>query len=118
VIQPLLGNVVDAMREADGGTARFRRFAGFGGRAGQQNNNTPNGPQNAQPLSPVDQATQDLQTAIDDPNSNADVIKTRLDTLRQAKSKATQDLAVARTALRAVLTVRQEAVLVDRGILD
>jgi hypothetical protein len=41
-----------------------------------------------------------------------------LDTLRQAKSKASQDLTVARDALRAVLTVRQEAVLVDRGILD
>jgi len=115
VIQPLLEKVVDAMREANGGAARFR---GFGGGPGQRNNNSQNGAANNQPPSPVDQATQDLQAAIDDPNMNSDVIKTRLDTLRQAKSKASQDLTVARGALRAVLTVRQEAVLVDRGILD
>jgi hypothetical protein len=118
VIEPLLEKVVDAQREAGGGTARFRRFGGFGGAPGQQNNNSQNGAANNQPLSAVDQATQDLQSAVDDPNANSDVIKTRLDTLRQAKSKASQDLAVARDALRAVLTVRQEAVLVDRGILD
>jgi hypothetical protein len=110
VIRPLLEKVVDAQSEAGGGRARFRRF----GPGGQQNNNS----QNTQPLSPVDQATTDLQAAIDDPNSNSDVIKTRLDTLRQVKSKASQDLTVARDALRAVLTVRQEAVLVDRGVLD
>jgi hypothetical protein len=115
VIQPLLEKVVEAQNEASGGTARFRRFAASFG--GQRNNNIPAAPTN-QPVSPVDQATQDLQTAIDDPNVNSDVIKTRLDTLRQAKSKASQDLTVARDALRAVLTVRQEAVLVDRGILD
>jgi hypothetical protein len=118
VIRPLLEKVVDAMRESDGGAARFRRFNGFGGPPGQQNNNTQNPAPNAPALSPVDQATQDLQTAVDDPSVNSDVIKTRLDTLRQAKSKATQDLTVARDALRAVLTVRQEAVLVDRGVLD
>ena len=117
VIRPLLEKVVDAMRESDGGAARFRRFPGFGGPPGQQNNNTQNAA-NAPALSPVDQATQDLQSAVDDPSVNSDVIKTRLDTLRQAKSKATQDLTVARDALRAVLTVRQEAILVDRGVLD
>ncbi|HEX4055968.1 MAG TPA: hypothetical protein VHX86_17020 [Tepidisphaeraceae bacterium] len=109
-IEPLLEKVVDAQREADGGMARFRRF----GRPPGQNNS-----QNSQQqLSPVDQATENLQTVLDDPNSSGDQIKARLDTLRQAKSKAVQDLSVARDALRAVLTVRQEAVLVDRGILD
>lgn len=111
VIEPLLEKVVDAQREADGGMARFRRF---GQMPGQRNNS-----QNSQQLmSPVDQATDNLQTVLDDPNSNSDQIKARLDTLRQAKSKAVQDLSVARDALRSVLTVRQEAVLVDRGVLD
>lgn len=118
VIRPLLEKVVDAQNEAGGGAGRFRRFGGFGGAPGQQNNNTQNAAPNAPALSPVDQATQDLQAAVDDPNINSDVIKTRLDTLRQVKSKASQDLTVARDALRAVLTVRQEAVLVDRGVLD
>jgi septation ring formation regulator EzrA len=112
--------VVEAQDEAGGGTARFRRLGGNNRpqNNNNQNNTQNNSPQNAQPLSPVDQATEDLQTAMDDPNTNADVIKTRLDTLRDAKSKAAQDLTVARDQLRSVLTVRQEAVLVDRGILD
>jgi hypothetical protein len=112
VIEPLLEKVVEAQREADGGTNRFRRF---GQRTGANNRQTN---QQQQQLSPVDQADQALQDAVDDPNSNADLIKTRLDTLRQAKSKAMQDLSVARDALRSVLTLRQEAVLVDRGLLD
>ncbi len=111
VIEPLLEKVVDAQREADGGMARFRRFMP---RPAQQNNSQ----NNQQQMSPVDQASVDLQTVLDDPNSSADQIKARLDTLRQAKSKAAQDLSVARNGLRSVLTIRQEAVLVDRGILD
>jgi hypothetical protein len=112
VIQPLLFNVVEAMRDANGGNFRFRQFGP------RQNNNAQNSQNSQQQLSPVDQASEALQTAIDDPNSDPDLIKTRVDTLRQAKDKATQDLTVARNALRAVLTVRQEAVLVDDGILD
>jgi hypothetical protein len=114
VIEPLLEKVVDAQRESDGGMARFRRFAGAMG----QQNASQNGRQNSPPPSPVDQASTDLQAAVDDPNSNEDKIKTRLDALRQAKTKASQDLDVARNALRSVLTTRQEAVLVDRGLLD
>ena len=107
---PSLEKVSDALRESQGGTARFRFFQ----RNGQNNTQQPGN----QPQSPVDKASADLQAALDDPNSSADLIKTRLDVLRQAKAKANQDLFEARNELRAMLTVRQEAVLLDRGIMD
>ena len=64
------------------------------------------------------QASADLQAALDDPNSNPNLIKNKLDALRAVKTKANQDLPAARNKLRTVLTVRQEAVLVAKGILD
>ena len=110
-ILPALEKVADAQLEAGGGTARFRIF---GGPPGQGTN----GPQNNPNPSAVDKASADLQAAVDDLNSNPDLIKNKLDTLRDAKAKASQDLLVARNELRSLLTVRQEAVLVARGILD
>jgi hypothetical protein len=113
-ILPALEKVADAQLQAQGGTARFRNFGGPGGPGGQGTN----GPQNNQNPSPVDKASADLQAAVDDLNSNPDLIKNKLDMLRDAKAKASQDLLVARNELRSLLTVRQEAVLVARGILD
>ena len=109
-ILPALEKVADAQRESQGGFARFRRQ--FGGPG--QNNTQPPGEQ----LSPVDQASEDLQAALDDSNSSDDLIKNKLQILRDAKAKATQDLSVARDNLRSLLTIRQEAVLVERGLLD
>lgn len=108
-ILPALEKVVDAQRESDGGWARFRRQFQQPGQPTQQP---------GEQLSPVDQASEDLQTVLDDPNSSPDLISNKLQILRDAKSKASQDLVVARDALRSLLTVRQEAVLVTRGILD
>jgi hypothetical protein len=110
-ILPALEKVAEAQLQAGGGMGRFRNF---GGPPGQGTN----GPQNNQNLSPVEKASADLQTAVDDPNSNPDLIKNKLDMLRDAKAKANQDLLVARNELRSLLTVRQEAVLVARGMLD
>ena len=55
---------------------------------------------------------------MSDPNANTDLIKNKLDILRQAQDKAKQDLNVARGQLQALLTERQEAVLVENGLLD
>lgn len=103
-LAPLLQNVATATMEVQGGRARFARFFG------QQ--------QSTQPNSPVDQATKELQAALDDTNSSADLIQTRLDALRHAKDAARQNLRAAQDALRQVLTLRQEAELVTRGFLD
>jgi hypothetical protein len=62
--------------------------------------------------------TQALRTAVDDANSTADDLKGKLAALRDARKKANGDLEAARNDLKKVLTQRQEATLVTRGILE
>jgi hypothetical protein len=81
---------------------------GFGGGGG--------GP-TTQP-SAVQTAMTDLQTTLDDQNASPDDIKGKLQILRDARSKARQDLVVAQQDLKSVLTQRQEAVMVLMGYLD
>jgi hypothetical protein len=101
---PLLQNVATAQQEVQGGRQRFARFFG-------QQSTIP-------ATTPVEQATTDLQAALDDTNSSGELIQTKLDALRHAKDAARQSLRAAQDALRQVLTVRQEAVLVSRGFLE
>jgi hypothetical protein len=101
---PLLQNVATAQQEVQGGRQRFARFFG-------QQSTIP-------ATTPVEQATNDLQSALDDTNSSGELIQTKLDALRHAKDGARQNLRAAQDALRQVLTVRQEAVLVTRGFLE
>jgi hypothetical protein len=109
-IRPYLEKVVDAYN-----ASQVFRFGGRGrGGPGGMGNGGPNG----QPPAPVQKAINDLQTAIDDPNSPSDLIHNKLDGLRQARDKAKQDLIVARGQLQALLTQRQEAVLVEYGLLE
>jgi hypothetical protein len=110
-IRPYLEKVVDAYD-----ASQVNRFRGGGPRNGTQ------GPNNQRPTSPnvsaVQQAASDLQSTLSDPNAPSDLIQNKLDTLRQAQDKAKQDLTVARSQLQALLTQRQEAVLVEYGLLD
>jgi hypothetical protein len=134
-IRPYLEKVVDAYNAAQ--VARFGG-PGFGNRRNQngqngpngQNGNQPNGnqqnstpprptpPPSNVPVSPVQQAVTDLQTTLDDPNSPSDLIHNKLDVLRQARDKAQQDLSIAQSQLQGLLTQRQEAVLVQYGLLE
>ena len=103
-VAPLLQNVVSAQQELTGMRQRFARFLG---------------PQLSKPApSPVEQATADLQAALDDTNSSPELIQTKLDALRHARDAARQNLRAAQDALRQVLTERQEAELVYAGMLD
>jgi hypothetical protein len=97
----------------------FGRGPGGGGGGGGNNQRQFGGGFGAttQP-SAVQNALQDLQTTLDDQNASPDAIKTKLQTLRDARSKAKQDLVVAQADLKSVLTQRQEAVLVLMGMLD
>jgi hypothetical protein len=111
-LMPYLEKVVDAFQ-----ATQVNRF-----RPQNQNQNGTQGPNQQRPnnanVSAVQQAASDLQDTLSDPSANSDLIKNKLDILRQAQDKAKQDLTVARGQLQALLTQRQEAVLVEYGLLD
>jgi hypothetical protein len=100
-ISPSIQKVIDAM------TADNQRIGGM------PRVRTPGQMQSA-----IQLAMMDLRGALDDDHAPANLIKTKLDALRQAKVKADDDLEQARNQLRMVLTVRQESVLVANGLLD
>jgi hypothetical protein len=60
----------------------------------------------------------DLTTTVADPAATPDVLKGKIDALRQARQKAADDLTAAQAALKANLTQRQEAVLLVNGLLN
>jgi hypothetical protein len=115
-IQPKIEAVQTLQRDLNGG-----RFGMFGGnrprRGGQDGGNNPQGGATTQP-SGVQAAMTDLENTLNDQSAGADQIKTKLDTLREARTKAKQDLAQAQQDLKSVLTQRQEAVMVLQGFLD
>jgi hypothetical protein len=116
-IEPKIQTVMQDQRDA---TPRFGFFGGRGGRGGRGGGGGFGGGFGGPTTEPsaVQTALQDLQTTLDDPNASPDAIKAKLETLRQARSKARQELAVAQADLKSVLTQRQEAVMVLRGILE
>jgi hypothetical protein len=59
-----------------------------------------------------------LNTALASDSTSDDDIKTKLQALRDARKKAQDALDQAREDLKKVLTVRQEATLVQFGVLE
>ena len=114
-IQPKIEAVMTLQREAN--PNRFGMFGGNRGRRGGGDANNPQPGATTQP-SGVQAAMNDLQNTLDDQSAGADQIKSKLDALRDARTKAKQDLAQAQADLKSVLTQRQEAVLVMRSILE
>jgi hypothetical protein len=88
------------------------RAGGFGRNRGG------NGGGGDRPASPVATASQDLRNTLDDKAATDEQIKAKLAALREAKTKAKEELAKAQSELREVVSVRQEAVLVRDGLLD
>ena len=74
------------------------------------------------PLEPSVQETQDaskaLKTLVDDAQSNANELTATIAKLRKAREAFTAVLNKAQDDLRAVLSPRQEAILVERGTLE
>jgi hypothetical protein len=68
--------------------------------------------------STLSQRRQELRTTLQNPNASEAEVKLRIESLRQARIDAREKLAQARKELADVLTQRQEAVLIDRGILE
>ena len=119
VLQPQIEKVQTLQRSANyrggfgllygnadnGGGGRGRGFRG-----GQQPDNTP--------PSAVEQKSKELATAIQNKDTKPDEYKAKLAAYREARTQAKADLGKAQESLREVVTVRQEAVLVELGLLD
>ncbi len=117
VIQPLLEKVQTIQRETM--SSRFggfgRRSGGPGSPGGNQGDQGQRGPGGQGGGSPESQA---LRTALESDSTSADEIKTKLAALREARKKSQAQLEQAREELKKVLTLRQEATLVQMGLLD
>jgi hypothetical protein len=105
VLQPKLEKVMNAQRESRSG-------GGFGGRT------RGGGGGDTQPTTAVGKASADLRTAIDNKDTSGEELTKKLAALREARDKARADTAAAQKELKEVLTPRQEAVLVNSGILE
>jgi len=113
LIQPKVEKVTTLQRDTRGG-------GGFGrpGRGGPPGGGGGAAPADAAPLSDVAQKAKDLQTVLDNKDAKPEEIKAKLTALREARTKAAEDLKKARAELTELLTQRQEAVLVEMGILE
>lgn len=103
-------------------TLQFQSMAGRfgggrGGRGGGPGGGGPGGAA-AAPTTPVSEATAALQTLLENKDATPEQIKAKLTALRDARAKAKEELTKAQAELREVLSVRQEAILVERGLLD
>ena len=67
--------------------------------------------------SPVALANRELQRSIEG-NASADELKAKLAALREARTKAREELSKAQQELRELLTTKQEAALVMMGMLE
>jgi hypothetical protein len=128
VLEPRLTKVMEANRAVGGGMrgmmgmmGGMRGQRGQGGPGGdqggaQQADRRGRGPQGEQTA--VDKAVTDLRTTLENSSASPEDIKTKLTAVRQAREKAKADLAAAQADLKKILTVRQEAVLVEMGQLE
>ena len=113
VIQPKLEAVTKAQNDARVGGRGGRGGPGGGGGGGG-----PGGGGGGQPQSDLAKASQELRTALDAENATPETIAAKLKAVRDARTKAEEALKTSREELKGVLSERQEAVLVSRGILE
>jgi hypothetical protein len=107
-IQPKVEAVMTAQRDVQAGGMRGGRGrGGFGG-----------GAQPTANQSEVQAAQAALQQALDNKDSPPELIKEKLQALRDARARAREVLKKAQTDLQSLLTQRQEAVMVELGILE
>jgi hypothetical protein len=133
-LEPLVTNVMDKQRAASSGMRGMMRMFGPGGPGGQPGQGGGPGAPGGQPgqggggpnadrpprdfRGEPDPDVEALQAALDKQDTPAEDIKAKLTALRTSRTKKEAELKTAREELRKVLTVRQEAQMVLRGILD
>ena len=107
-LEPLIGQVMDAQREARMGMG-FGGFGGGGGNGGQGgNSNRPGGRSSPE--------VKELQKALDD-KASAEAVKAKVAKLRDARKVKEAALEKAQEELRKALSPRQEAGAVLVGLL-
>jgi hypothetical protein len=127
VMEPRLAKVMELSRQANaGGRGMMFGMMGRGGRGGPggpggdqggpQGDRRGRGPQGEQTA--LDKAMAQLRTTLENQSATPEEIKTQLTAVRQAREKARQELAVAQQDLKKILTLRQEAMLVEMGQLE
>jgi hypothetical protein len=118
VLAPKIDRVQKLQADAGGGVAGVmgilgRRGGGGGGRNMMSIISSISG------MSPeMANALESLQTAMDNPNANDQLIKERLNAIRNLRAKAKVELEQARKDLIELLTQRQEAILFQRGLIE
>ncbi len=110
VITAKLEPVMAKRMEAMGGMGGMFR-GGRGGRTGDDNNND-------RARSAVATASRDLRTALENKDASEDQIKVKLTAFREARDKSRAELAAAQKELKEILMPRQEAVLVQYGMIE
>lgn len=119
-IEPLVEKVMKAQGEAMAGRFGGMRRGGGGGPGGGGGGGAAPaaGGENRPPESESVKARGELNKLLEDKGATNEDIKAKLAALRAAREKAKAELAKAQTELREVLTLRQEAVLVNSGLLE
>jgi len=113
VLQPRIEKVQTLARQTRGGGMGF-----MGGRGGPPGGGPSDRPQSDRPQSDVEKASDALRKVLENKEATSDQIKTALSALREARAKARAELETAQKELREVVTVRQEAQLVEMGVLE
>jgi hypothetical protein len=108
VLSPKIEKVMTVQRETRGGG-----FGGFGG--GRRGGG---GGADQQPTTETGKASADLRTALENKDTPADDIAKKLAAYREARDKGRAQLQAAQKELKEILTQRQEAVLVNMGMLE
>lgn len=117
VLEPLVSDVLKNQNQGGGRGMMGGRGGMGGGRGGNQQD--PNAPNPA--LAAMQAANPELfalQQAVTSDTATPDEIKAKLAAFRTAQAKKTEALKAAREKLQKVVTVKQEAILVLRGILE
>lgn len=116
-LEPLISKVMDARMATFGGMGRGMFGGGRRGGGGGDNNGDNNGGQRRGPFGQQPSAeAEQLQKAIDSKASNAD-LKAALAKYNAARKAKQAELEKAQSDLRAVLSVRQEAIASTMGLL-
>jgi hypothetical protein len=123
ILGPRVTKVMELSRQVGGGGRGGMMFGAMGRRGGPQGGpggGRFGGRQGTQGTeqTEVEKATEGLRTLLENTSATPEQIKNQLTTLRAAREKAKQQLAVAQKELRQIITLRQEAQCVMMGILD